>query len=45
MTYVSFSDGDRGAELENHNPSLLEQLKKGLSDLMAYLSPEKNTME
>lgn len=45
VTYVSFSDGDRVDELENHNPTLLEQLKKGLSDLMAYLSPEKNTME
>lgn len=41
VTYVSFSDGDRVDELENHNPTLLEQLKKGLSDLMAYLSPEK----
>ena len=45
VTYVSFSDGDRVDELENHNPTLLEKLKKGLSDLMAYLSPEKNTME
>ena len=45
VTYVSFSDGDRVDELENRNPTLLEQLKKGLSDLMAYLSPEKNTME
>ena len=45
MTYVSFSDGDRVDELENHKPTLLEQLKKGLSDLMAYLSPAENTME
>ena len=45
VTYVSFSDGDSVDEVENLNPSLLDQLKAAVSSLMEYINPSENTME
>ena len=45
VTYVSFSDGDSVDEVENLNPSLLDQLKAAVSSLMEYINPAENTME
>jgi len=45
VTYVSFSDGDSVDEVENLNPSLLDQLKSAVSSLMEYINPSENTME
>lgn len=32
-------------EVENLNPSLLDQLKAAVSSLMEYINPSENTME
>ena len=45
VTYVSFSDGDSVDEVENLNPSLLDQLKSAVSSLMEYINPSENTLE
>ena len=42
---VARQSGDSVDEVENLNPSLLDQLKAAVSSLMEYINPSENTME